>query len=1092
MSAPWMEELFLTLARAGWQGGVIGLIVLGVQFVFRKRLHPTWKYLLWAPVVLRLVLPVLPESGWSVFNLAPELVVVRPVEVEEGPQPTEPVRVVEISPGGDAALQSENMTLNPEGGAFPWLQVMGWLSAAGAVLVGFCFAAGTWRLSGRLRARGRAVGGETAELFEEMQSRFGLRQRVELIETEEVDSPALFGLWRPKLLLPPEVVERLSGAELRHIFAHECAHLKRRDLWTNAVLVGLQAVHWWNPLVWFFFRRMRADRELACDDLALSHLQGGAAKEYGQTLLRLLAGVEGRQRTPALVGILEEKSQLKERVRGIAGFRPKRGVSWLAVGLLGVLVVTGLSDAEQDNKKSAQQGAVEKTRQELSDRGGQDDNNLPVSKVPVFGGDVPVLGRLFRSIPGGGRNVEVVRETREKLERIIIPQISIPEELPLSKVAVLLRDLSRKNDPKGEGVQFSITSVGGVNEPREKMVAAQEFRVAIDPPLENVTLLRAIQEVVKQARLPLPMERPLQKVKYLVEEGWVDFVTQPEEGNLGVSEAGDGANADGPVLDAVSGRAARLRAESSQGEVIPPFKGTNSVSPAIRRLLEDGRYLMEMGKVEEAERKVREALKVEPNNQAALDYLSKIISARGQPYDPTRKTDREPQEPGDVLRIEVDATGRYLVEGKELTLEEIGNAINIGARENPRFGVSVVPDKNAPYSKVSALLKQVEGENRPATVQDAESKPGAKVEKDDLLLVEVTAEGGFVIEGKEVEEQAVEAVLRKQLEEAEGRQVYIRAERAAPYKAVVKLLDICQKLEVTNISFGTPPGSSEGNERELEGNLEKAEEKLRLGTFQVDPRKFETAIRKVIESKRQSGAKGRELSLQEAVRDFFELAGVNFGGSEMTAAGTTVSKAIFYNDRTGILFVRGSQKDLDLIKNALVTLSPRVPLVELQVRVGEIPGNGMARGIFTPEQNKLVENMLQAQGKPMEVLRPALTPSGRSMTMSTGKESAYPMGPIEITPVVGGDGYTIEISIKGTERSIPLRNAEKHAPDASENIPPRLKIYDGQTAVFSYPTTEEGGKVRFILVTPIVVDAAGNRVYGAEKVPFDRGRVPGQ
>src|SRR5439155_14936998 len=101
---------------------------------------------------------------------------------------------------------------------------------------------------------------------------------------------------------------------------HELAHLKRRDLWLNWLIALLQILHWFNPLIWFGFARWRADRELACDALALEAAGEGQNHEYGQTILRLLENFTHRAAAPGLVGILEDKRHLHRRIGMIATF----------------------------------------------------------------------------------------------------------------------------------------------------------------------------------------------------------------------------------------------------------------------------------------------------------------------------------------------------------------------------------------------------------------------------------------------------------------------------------------------------------------------------------------------------------------------------------------------------------------------------------------------------------------------------------------------------------------------------------------------------------------------------------------------------
>ena len=121
----------------------------------------------------------------------------------------------------------------------------------------------------------------------------------------------------------------LTAAELRFVFLHEFAHLKRRDVVLNRLTTALQVLHWFNPLVWLAFARMRADRELACDALALACAGESERQACGATILRLLEQFTRPVAVPGLVGILEDKHQLRRRIVAIAGFR--RPSRWSAL-----------------------------------------------------------------------------------------------------------------------------------------------------------------------------------------------------------------------------------------------------------------------------------------------------------------------------------------------------------------------------------------------------------------------------------------------------------------------------------------------------------------------------------------------------------------------------------------------------------------------------------------------------------------------------------------------------------------------------------------------------------------------------------------
>jgi bla regulator protein blaR1 len=186
----------------------------------------------------------------------------------------------------------------------------------------------------RVRKEPTVMNPEVLALFRECRRDMGARIPVTLIETNDVDSPALFGFWRLNLLLPPPTIRRLSRAELRHVFFHELAHVRRGDVILNWLATLIQILHWFNPVIWFALARMRADREIACDALALERGGSQDRTAYGATILKLVSGLGSARPAPGLAGISEGRSNLKRRIRMIAVNRQPRRRPWLAATIL--------------------------------------------------------------------------------------------------------------------------------------------------------------------------------------------------------------------------------------------------------------------------------------------------------------------------------------------------------------------------------------------------------------------------------------------------------------------------------------------------------------------------------------------------------------------------------------------------------------------------------------------------------------------------------------------------------------------------------------------------------------------------------------
>jgi len=193
---------------------------------------------------------------------------------------------------------------------------------------------------------------EIAELLEDCKMQMGVQTIVGVVVTDKVKSPALFGFVRPRLLLPEGLLEALSLDELHHVFLHELAHLRRRDIYTSWWAAVLQIAHWFNPLIWFAFRRMRADQEMAADALVLRQMAPEEPPAYGRTIVGLLERFSQPHYVPSVAGILEEPSHIERRMTMIARFKQnsrRRSAPGAIVIFLAACI--SLTDAQQVTKQ---------------------------------------------------------------------------------------------------------------------------------------------------------------------------------------------------------------------------------------------------------------------------------------------------------------------------------------------------------------------------------------------------------------------------------------------------------------------------------------------------------------------------------------------------------------------------------------------------------------------------------------------------------------------------------------------------------------------------------------------------------------------
>ena len=367
-----LATVFSGLLRISGQATVLILLLWVVQTVLGRKLTPRWRHTLWLLVVVRLLVPLSIPSPVSVFNLVHKLAgtlrnevrlegpgslnesaSVRPRHQTASPEPgavssvlatnTARSAVSSLMPGGSAGFLT--VTWNwPRRLALVWLGI--------GLMLGLRLLVQNARFHRRLIRDGIAADADLQAILQRVGQEMGLRRVPPLLQTHQIPSPGLYGLWRPRLLIPSTLRSAFSETELRYIFLHELAHLKRGDMIVNWLTTMAQVLHWFNPLVWLAFHRLRSDREVAADALALSHLEARETRTYGHTILKMLENLLVPAPLPGWVGVLEEKIQMKRRIDMIAKYKHTNRWPVLAMAAFSSLALIALTDAKSEPEKA--------------------------------------------------------------------------------------------------------------------------------------------------------------------------------------------------------------------------------------------------------------------------------------------------------------------------------------------------------------------------------------------------------------------------------------------------------------------------------------------------------------------------------------------------------------------------------------------------------------------------------------------------------------------------------------------------------------------------------------------------------------------
>ena len=319
-----LEQFCVWTGRTTLHASVLIALVLVIQFAFGNRLPVRLRYAFSLLVLLRLILPVAPATSFSVFNFGKHLASSLPaLEI----RPTTSMPAPSSAQSIDIPVKLTTAPVKASRFRVREVANTAWLS--GLIVILFVVLRQHGKFSRWIRARPPLDDPRLAALLEECKTSMRVRREVRLIIAPQRMTPALFGLRKPCLLLPDGLIQKLDERELRMVFLHELAHVKHGDILLNWVILFARSLHWFNPLVWLAMRRLRADRELVCDAMVMSHLAVDERRAYGDTLIKLLDDFSDSGFCPSLVPVINHKHEIKRRVTMIAQFKPTSRIAFL-------------------------------------------------------------------------------------------------------------------------------------------------------------------------------------------------------------------------------------------------------------------------------------------------------------------------------------------------------------------------------------------------------------------------------------------------------------------------------------------------------------------------------------------------------------------------------------------------------------------------------------------------------------------------------------------------------------------------------------------------------------------------------------------
>ncbi|HEY1903820.1 MAG TPA: M56 family metallopeptidase [Terracidiphilus sp.] len=270
---PTIEAIAWTLIHFCWQAAAVAAIYRGLSLLMTRR-SSNARYLLALGALLVMLAAAVATFA---FEMRPDAASAATASTAFSPFRFSPV----LTPGSGAALVGAPGlaagAAKPDMGLLalpalplPLLRLIDGLWLLGVFALALRSLGGWWLIQ-RLRATAQVEAPAAVRAsFRRIASTLGLRRPVLLRVSSAITGPVTVGALRALVLLPLSAATSLSPDQLEVVLAHELAHVRRADFFWNLVQTVVETLFFFHPAVWWIGSRIRHERELCCDDLALS------------------------------------------------------------------------------------------------------------------------------------------------------------------------------------------------------------------------------------------------------------------------------------------------------------------------------------------------------------------------------------------------------------------------------------------------------------------------------------------------------------------------------------------------------------------------------------------------------------------------------------------------------------------------------------------------------------------------------------------------------------------------------------------------------------------------------------------------------
>ncbi|MBB6623549.1 stage II sporulation protein P [Clostridium gasigenes] len=334
--------IFDWIIETSFAASIIVLIVICIRGLIKKRVNPNILYYMWFVVIIKLLIPNGPESNISIYNVFSKSevgVVERVNEIES----TNIINEINVK----STLKDESKIYKTDtNNKIDYIKLKAMLCCIWVMGIGFLSIRSIYSYNTLQKyIQGKEYNNYPVEsILLETLNILCIKRKVKIIMCDEFQSPTLFGIMEPRIIIPKTIIENSTSKELKYILLHELIHLKRRDNIIIWVLLIIKIIYWFNPIITIAIKLMQQDCELACDANVLNKVSERENIDYGMAILKVLSSINSKKTFVGTTTMIRNKNDIKERISMIS-INKKYGFKALIIGslLIGIVCSVGLT-----------------------------------------------------------------------------------------------------------------------------------------------------------------------------------------------------------------------------------------------------------------------------------------------------------------------------------------------------------------------------------------------------------------------------------------------------------------------------------------------------------------------------------------------------------------------------------------------------------------------------------------------------------------------------------------------------------------------------------------------------------------------------